>query len=43
MANILIVDDKPTVRELIKEELASEGYLVETTSKAGMVNEILKF
>jgi two-component system nitrogen regulation response regulator NtrX len=28
MANILIVDDQPCVRELLSEELISEGYRV---------------
>jgi DNA-binding response OmpR family regulator len=34
MANILIVDDQPYVRELLSEELAHEGYGIESVGDA---------
>lgn len=34
MAKILIADDQPCVRELLSEELISEGYRVATAGKA---------
>ena len=34
MANILIVDDQPYVRELLSEELAHEGYRIESVGDA---------
>ena len=43
MANILIIDDKQSVRELLREELASDGYLVDATGDARSITENLKF
>ena len=43
MANILIIDDKQSVRELLREELASDGYLVDATGDARSVTKNLKF
>ena len=37
MANILVVDDQPCVRELISEELAQEGHRVSSVSDAKLI------
>jgi DNA-binding response OmpR family regulator len=41
MANILIIDDKPYVRELLEAELSSEGYLVEMSDDAESISQLL--
>jgi two-component system response regulator (stage 0 sporulation protein F) len=41
MANILIVDDQPCVRELLSEELIDEGYHVHGVGDAKSVSEYL--
>lgn len=43
MANILIVDDQPCVRELLSEELMSEGYGVATAGDAESISGHLRF
>lgn len=43
MANILIVDDQACVRELLSEELLSEGYGVESVGDAESVRGYLRF
>jgi CheY-like chemotaxis protein len=43
MATILVVDDQACVRELISEELASEGYIVTSAADAESVKGHLKF
>jgi CheY-like chemotaxis protein len=40
MTNILIVDDKPYVRELLKEALPDERYRVVTTANQETLTEI---
>ena len=37
MANILVVDDQPCVRELLSEELAQEGHRVSSVSDAKLI------
>lgn len=41
MANILIVDDQPCVRELLSEELILEGYRVHAAGDAESIREHL--
>ena len=43
MARILIVDDQPCVRELLSEELISEGYRVATAGDVESVRGHLRF
>ena len=43
MANILIVDDQACVRELLSEDLISEGYGVATLGDAESVRGYLRF
>jgi DNA-binding NtrC family response regulator len=43
MATILIVDDQACVRELLSEELISEGYGVESVGDAESVRGYLRF
>jgi len=43
MANILIVDDQACVRELLSEELISEGYGVATVGDAKSIRGYLRF
>lgn len=43
MANILLIDEKPGVRRVLAEELASEGHTVLTTGNFSLVNEIVRF
>ncbi|MBW2020979.1 MAG: response regulator [Deltaproteobacteria bacterium] len=43
MANILIIDDQPCVRELISEELFLEGYQVHGVGDIESVREHLQF
>jgi len=43
MANILIVDDQSCVRELLSEELISEGYGVATLGDAESISGHLRF
>ena len=42
MANILIVDDQPYVREFLSEELAHEGYRIESVGDAQSIWRHLK-
>ena len=42
MANILIVDDQPCVRQVLSEELAGEGYWVTGVGDAGSARAHLK-
>jgi two-component system, response regulator, stage 0 sporulation protein F len=42
MANILIIDDQPCVRQIISEELAGEGYLVTGVGDAESARAHLK-
>ncbi|HID31354.1 MAG TPA: response regulator, partial [Desulfobacterales bacterium] len=41
MANILIIDDQPCVRELLSEELIHEGHYVHGVGDAKSVSEYL--
>ena len=41
MANILIIDVKLYVRELLMDELIDEGYVVETTADAESIKELI--
>lgn len=43
MAKILIVDDQPCIRELLSEELLSEGYRVATAGDAESISGHLRF
>jgi DNA-binding NtrC family response regulator len=43
MPTILIVDDKPGVRQLLAEELAFQGYTVMAIGNVASVNEIIRF
>ena len=43
MAKILIVDDQACIRELLSEELLSEGYRVTTAGDAESVSGHLRF
>ncbi|UCD87743.1 MAG: response regulator [Desulfobacterales bacterium] len=43
MANILIIDDQPCVRQLISEELILEGYQVHGVGDVESVREHLQF
>ena len=43
MATILIIDDKPGVRQLLAEELAFQGYTVMTIGNVALVDEIIRF
>lgn len=42
MANILIIDAQPYVRELLMQELAEEGYLVEATGDGVSIRELVR-
>jgi len=42
MPNILIVDDQPCIRELLGEELVSEGYRIQSTGNARSVRGHVK-
>ena len=42
MATILLIDDKPGVRQLLAEELAFRGFTVITLGNIALVNEIIK-
>jgi DNA-binding response OmpR family regulator len=42
MANILIIDDQPCVRQVLSEELAGEGYWVTGVGDAGSARAHLK-
>ena len=39
-ARILVVDDEPDIRFLLKDILEDEGYLVDVAENAGAANEI---
>ena len=43
MATILMIDDKPGVRQLLAEELAFQGYTVLAIGNVASVNEIIRF
>ena len=43
MATILIVDDKPGVRQPLAEELAFQGYTVMAIGNVASVDEIIRF
>ena len=43
MATILIVDDKPGVRQLLAEELAFQGYTVMAIGNVASIDEIIRF
>ena len=43
MAKVLIVDDQPCIREILAEELISEGYQVVTAGNAESVEGHLRF
>lgn len=43
MATILVVDDQESVRQLLSEELISEGYRVATAGDAESVSQHLRF
>ncbi len=43
MGTILMIDDKPGVRQLLAEELAFQGYTVMATGNGASVNEIIRF
>jgi DNA-binding NtrC family response regulator len=42
MYTIMIIDDKPGVRELFAVELASEGYNIVTTGEVESIREKIK-
>ncbi len=42
MANILVIDDRPCVRQLISDELSLEGYQVQSASNVESVREHLQ-
>ena len=42
MATILLIDDKPGVRQLLAEELAFRGFTVITPGNTALVHEIIK-
>ncbi len=43
MGTILMIDDKPGVRQLLAEELAFQGYTVMAIGNVASVNEIIRF
>lgn len=43
MATILMIDDKPGVRQLLAEELAFQGYTVMAIGNVASVSEIIRF
>ncbi len=43
MANILLMDEKAGVRQLLAEELAYRGYTVMTVGNVALVDEIIRF
>ena len=43
MATILLIDDKPGIRQVLAEELAFQGYTVMVIGSVAPVNEIIRF
>ena len=43
MATILLIDDKPGIRQILAEELAFRGYTVMAIGSVPLVNEIIRF
>lgn len=43
MANILLIDDKPGVRQILAEELAFQDYTVFSTGTISLVHEVIRY